>query len=168
MRVHQPATAAAAIEVLRERSARDGKVELLRALDDEGGNTFFSCLFGNSPYLTRLILRDTEFAEALVLQHPDTLAARVTAGLSEADPAMNRDRLMRLLRKQRSRVTILATVLDCFGIRDVMACAGMLASMADQAVRLAAEHLLLDRVARGELGEPEGDAGARRFAVGSK
>ena len=162
MRVHRPADATAGLAGLRTRTVHEGGAALLHALGSDSGRAFFSLLFGNSPYLTRLLLRDPEFARALVSRTPEALAAQVLGELAAADASMNRDQLMQLLRRQRSRVAILAAVYDCFGVWDVMACAAMLSDMADRAVHLAAEHLLLDRVARGELAPPEGDPDARR------
>ena len=113
---------------------------------------------GNSPYLTRLLVRDLEFAQALVEESPDAVAGKIRSDLAEADPTIGRDRLMKFLRFQRSRVAIVAAAYDCFGIADVMECCALLSEMADHAVRLAVSHLLLDRVRRGELELPEENA----------
>ena len=120
---------------------------------------------GNSPYLTRLLVRDLEFAQALVEESPDAVAGKIRSDLAEADPTIGRDRLMKFLRFQRSRVAIVAAAYDCFGIADVMECCALLSEMADHAVRLAVSHLLLDRVRRGELELPEENAagGSRRW-----
>ena len=120
---------------------------------------------GNSPYLTRLLVRDLEFAQALVEESPDAVAGKIRSDLAEADPTIGRDRLMKFLRFQRSRVAIVAAAYDCFGIADVMECCALLSEMADHAVRLAVSHLLLDRVRRGELELPEENAagGGRRW-----
>ena len=120
---------------------------------------------GNSPYLTRLLVRDLEFAQALVEESPDAVAGKIRSDLAEADPTIGRDRLMKFLRFQRSRVAIVAAAYDCFGIADVMECCALLSEMADHAVRLAVSHLLLDRVRRGELELPEENSaeGGRRW-----
>ncbi len=120
---------------------------------------------GNSPYLTRLLVRDLEFAQALVEESPDAVAGKIRSDLAEADPTIGRDRLMKFLRFQRSRVAIVAAAYDCFGIADVMECCALLSEMADHAVRLAVSHLLLDRVRRGELELPEENSagGSRRW-----
>lgn len=156
MREHRPEAAASGLAALRDMARREGRDRLLETLEDDTGRTFFSLMFGNSPYLTRLLLRDTAFAEALTEQSVHALASGILDELSAADPAMHRDLLMRLLRRQKGRIAILVAASDCYGLRDVMECAAMLSDTADQAVRLAAEHLLLDRVRRGELGQPDG------------
>ena len=162
MREHRPDAAASGLATLRNRAVRDKRDRLLEALEDKPGRSFFSLLFGNSPYLTRMLLRDTQFAEALASQSSQALADRVLEELSAADPTMNRDRLMRLLRRQRSRVAILVAACDCYGVWDVMQCAATLSETADRTVHLATEHLLLDRVRRGELAHPgENPAGPR-------
>ena len=144
--------AVAGLEQLGENAAREGKKVILRALEDTSGRAFFSFLFGNSPHLSRLLLRDLEFTEALLTEAPDSLTGQVLDELSATDScSMSRDQLMRFLRSRRSRVAVLAAVYDCFEIADVMACARLLTSMADHAVRLSVQHLLMERVKRGDL-----------------
>ena len=156
LREHRPEAAASGLAALRNRAVRDDRGRLLEALENEAGRSFFSRLFGNSPYLTRLLLRDTEFAEALTQRSSRDLADGILGELSAADPTMNRDLLMRLLRRQRGRIATLVAACDCYGVWDVMQCAATLSETADRAVHLATEHLLLDRVRRGELAHPEG------------
>ena len=144
--------AVAGLEQLGENAAREGKKVILRALEDTSGRAFFSFLFGNSPHLSRLLLRDLEFTQALLTEVPDNLTGQVLDELSAADScSMSRDQLMRFLHSRRSRVAVLAAVYDCFEITDVMACARLLTSMADHAVRLSVQHLLMERVKRGDL-----------------
>ena len=163
MREHRPDAAAAGLAALRDRAVRDDRGGLLEVLEDEPGRSFFSFLLGNSPYLTRLLLRDTEFAEALTEQNAQLLADGILGELSAADPTMNRDLLMRLLRRQRSRIATLVAACDCYGIWDITQCSATMSETADRAVRLATEHVLLDRVRRRELAQPDGAASARRW-----
>ena len=139
------------MERLRAAAVHADRTAILDALESAEGRTFFSFLCGNSPYLSRLLLRDLEFTEALVVDAPDVVTSRIEAELTSADPNMARDRLMTLLRRQRSRVAVVAAAYDCFGIADVMECAQLLSNMADHAVRLAVSHLLRDRIVRGEI-----------------
>ena len=145
------------MERLRSAATRTNRAALADALASPEGQVFFSFLCGNSPYLSRLLLRDLEFTEALVSDAPQALPARIRSELEAADPGMPRDSLMTTLRRQRSRVAVVAAAYDCFGIAGVMDCAKLLSDMADHAARLATTHLLADRVARGELagGDPE-------------
>lgn len=144
------------MERLRSAAARTDRAALADALASPEGQVFFSFLCGNSPYLSRLLLRDLEFAEALVADAPQVLPARIRSELEATDPDMPRDALMAALRRQRSRVAVVAAAYDCFGIAGVMDCAKLLSDMADHAVRLATTHLLADRVARGELAGADG------------
>ena len=157
LRAHRQEGAKAGLNRLRNAAARRGIEAIAEALETEDGRAFFSFLFGNSPHLTGLLLRDLECAAALVTEPPDAFAERVRGELAAADPTMPRDELMRFLRVQRNRVAVIAAVYDCFGVWGVMRCAELLADMADQALRLAVSHLLLQSVARGDLERPEGD-----------
>ncbi len=167
LRGHRKEQAVAGADRLRDAARHAGKESLAAALDTPEGRRFFSFVMGNSPYLTRLVLRDLEFTQSLVTDSPEAVAASIRGDLANADPTMNRDRLMRFLRVQRSRVAVVAAVYDCFGVAGVMECAALLSDMADHAVRLAVSHLLQDRQRRGELapaanggGGSDGDAGA--------
>ena len=147
----------AGVDLLREAAGREERDALAAALETPAGRGFFSFLCGNSPHLSLLLQRDLELTQALVAEAPDAITARVRADLAAADPAMDRDRLMTFLRRQRNRVAVLAAVYDCFEICGVMECAELLSDMADHAVRLTVSHLLLDRVERGDLERPAGD-----------
>ncbi|MCY3735803.1 MAG: bifunctional [glutamine synthetase] adenylyltransferase/[glutamine synthetase]-adenylyl-L-tyrosine phosphorylase [Gemmatimonadaceae bacterium] len=164
LRGHRPDQAAAGIDRLGEAAARAGREALAAALDSPEGRVFFSFLCGNSPYLGRLLLRDLEFTQSLVEEAPEAVTRRLLDDLAAADPAMDRDRLMAFLRRQRSRVAVVAAVYDCFGLRGVMACAELLSDMADHAVRLAVAHLLLGRARRGDL-EPPAEEGRWGYFV---
>ena len=164
LRGHSPDQAAAGIDRLREAAARAGGEALAAALESPEGRVFFSFLCGNSPYLARLLLRDLEFTQSLVEEAPEAVTGRLLDELAAADPAMDRDRLMRFLRQRRSRVAVAAAVYDCFGIRGVMECAELLSEMADHAVRLAVAHLLLGRARRRDLELP-GEEGGWGFFV---
>ena len=157
LRGHRADQAAAGLERLRDAAARAGDARLGEVLETPAGSTFFSFLFGNSPYLSRLLLRDPAFTREVATAPPAAVMAGLRRELAAADPAMGRERLMKFLRLQRSRVAVAAAVYDCFGVRGVMECAELLSDMADHAVRLAVAHLLLERVRRGDLERPEGD-----------
>ncbi len=157
LRPHHRDQAEAGIDRLRDGAAREGREALGAALETHAGQVFFSFLCGNSPHLSLLLQRNMELTQALVADGPDAITARVRGELAGADPAMDRDRLMTFLRRQRNRVAVLAAVYDCFDIRGVMECAELLSDMADHAVRLTVSHLLLDRVERGDLEPPDGE-----------
>ena len=155
-RAHRPGGARIGLKRLGDAAARRGADALARALETAEGQTFFAFLFGNSPHLSGLLLRDLEFAEALATQGPEAIAGQIRGDLAGADPAMEQDALMRFLRVRRSRVAVAAAVFDCFDIWGVMQCAELLSDMADHAVRLAVAHLLLKSAARRDLQRPEG------------
>ena len=155
---HREDGARAGINRLRQAAERTEAHALLKALDTDAGAAFFAFLFGNSPHLTALLLRDVAFTETLVTTSPDAIEAAITDALTQADPCMERDALMRLLRVERNRVAVMAGICDCFGIWDVMHCARLLSDMADHGTRLAVSHLLWQSVERGELEASEQDA----------
>ena len=154
---HREDAAAAGLNRLQQAAGRDGAQALAAALDTPSGRIFFAFLFGNSPHLGGLLMRDVQFAQALVTDAPQAIAQRIERELAEANPEMERTHLMRLLRVQRNRVAVLAGVCDCFDVWGVMRSAALLSGMADHAARLAIAHLLRASVAQGDLGAPEGE-----------
>ena len=156
-RAHREDGAAAGLSRLREAANRDGAQALAAALDTPSGQIFFAFLFGNSPHLGSLLMRDVPLAQALVTDAPQTIAERIEGELAEANPQMERADLMRFLRVQRNRVAVMAGVCDCFDVWGVMRSAALLSSMADHATRLAIAHLLRASAAQGDLGAPEGE-----------
>ena len=157
IRPHRQAGARAGINRLRAAAVRTGAETLEGALDTAAGQRFFAFLFGNSPFLGGLLMRDVAFAQTLVTDTPDVIATRILSPLSEADPGMSRADLMRLLRVSRNRVALIAAAYDCFGIWDVMRCARLLSDLADHAVRLTVSHLLAQSVAQGDLAPGQDD-----------
>ena len=155
LRPFREAGARAGIKRLRAAAARAGAQALDGVLDTSAGQRFFAFLFGNSPFLGGLLMRDIAFTQTLATHAPDAIATRVLKRLSGADPGMGRADLMRLLRVGRNRVALIAAAYDCFGVWDVMRCARLLSDLADQAVRLTVSHLLAQSVAQGDLAPSE-------------
>ena len=156
LRPFREAGARVGLNRLRSAAARMGADALEAALDTASGQRCFGFLFGNSPFLGGLLMRDIGFAQTLATHAPHDLATRILKELSEADPGMGRADLMRLLRVGRNRVALIAAACDCFGIWDVMRCARLLSDLADHAVRLTVSHLLAQSVAQGDLAPCEG------------
>ena len=155
LRPFREAGAGAGINRLRSAASRAGTESLEEALDSFAGQRFFAFLFGNSPFLGGLLVRDIAFTQLLVTDPPDAIAARLLDQLAAADPSMSQAELMRFLRVSRNRAALIAAAYDCFGIWDVMRCARLLSDFADQAVRLTVSHLLAQSVAQGDLAMPE-------------
>ncbi|MCY3639850.1 MAG: bifunctional [glutamine synthetase] adenylyltransferase/[glutamine synthetase]-adenylyl-L-tyrosine phosphorylase, partial [Gammaproteobacteria bacterium] len=155
LRPYREAAARAGINRLRGAATRAGAEALEAALDTPAGQRFFAFLFGNSPFLGGLLMRDIAFAQTLATDAPDVIATRILDQLSGADPSMSRADLMQLLRVSRNRVALIAAAYDCFGVWDVMRCARLLSDFADHAVRLTVSHLLAQSVAQGDLAAAE-------------
>ena len=94
LRPFRESAAQAGINRLRAAAGRAGADALEAALDTAGGQRCFAFLFGNSPFLGGLLMRDLGFAQTLATQAPHGIATRILKGLSEADPGMGRADLM--------------------------------------------------------------------------
>ena len=82
LRGHRRDQAAAGIDRLRDEAARAGRDALGAALESPEGRVLFSFLCGNSPYLSRLLLRDREFTESLVEGTPEAVTRRLRGELA--------------------------------------------------------------------------------------
>ena len=155
LRPFRESGAQAGVNRLRAAASRAGAAALEDALETSAGRRFFAFLFGNSPFLGGLLVRDIAFAQTLVTDPPDLIAAHLLNQLDSADASMSRAELMRFLRLRRNRMALIAAVYDCFGICDLMRCARLLSDLADHAVRLTVSHLLAQSVGQGDLARPE-------------
>ncbi len=163
MRSHRSAQATENLRALDEAARRTSHSVLRGAIQNPECRRFFSLLFGNSPYLARILPRDPPFAQALVDIRHENLIRDIPGRVASVDPEMRRDRIMQLLRRQR-RASVAFVVMDAFGVphnRRGRSLEGprLLSDLADLSVAIATEHLLSHRVERGELAPPA-DAGA--------
>ncbi len=154
---------AAALEALATLARRRRLAGLEDVLETAEARRFLSPLLSASPHLARLTLGDPEFVGALATESFETLAGRILDAVAATDPGQSRDQLMRSLRRQRSRASVLLAAASAFEIRDARVVGRTLSDLADRSVSLATEHLLRHRVDRGELGAPPDGPSGRRW-----
>ena len=114
------------------------------------------CVFGNSPYLSRLILRDTSYAVRLFEEGPDALWQDIMAKVgSEVPRIATMSELMTALRKAKERAALVTAIADITNVWSVERVTGALSEFARLSVSLAASHLLRQRMISGDLAWPE-------------
>ena len=146
--------------------------EIVDFAADSDGSALLTCIFGNSPYLSRTALREQIFTARLLSAAPDEIHAEIGGDLRKStENATDKTGLMRDLRIAKGRIALLTAVADIAGWWPLPKVTGALTELADTALRAGVDFLLRDGAARGELGsidpaEPSKGSGLAVFALG--
>lgn len=142
----------------RSKRAGDGVADAAAALaDDSAGRAVLSAVFGNSPFLTRLLTNDPEFAIDLLSLGPDEVFARELHELEPLRQSQNRAEVMAGLRKARARAALSIAVADIAEIWDLSQVTNSISDFAQAAVSTATAHLLGELHRREEIVLPDPD-----------
>ncbi len=110
---------------------------------------------GNSPYLSRVVLREREFLAELFASDPHTVLAACCASAREAASAGDEAQAMQLLRRAKRRAALAIALADIAGLWSVDEVTDALTRFADASVQGALRFLL--RMAQARAGRPETD-----------
>ena len=150
----------------------DTRQAVAELAEDKTGGALLAALFGNSPYLTQIALRDQGFVCKVVAGRPDetfaTTMIDLWGGAGEVD---GKAELMRVLRVAKRRVAMLVAIADITGQWPLERVTAALSDLADAALQLTVRFLLADAAARGEIAlrdraEPIEQSGFAVFALG--
>lgn len=135
-----------------------------RALAADGrGRALLEAVFGNSPYLSHILLAEMPFARRLIEAGPDAAFAEV---MGELDADADRPALMRRLRVAKRRIALIVALADIAGVWPLEAVTGALSDFADAALRLSVRHLMAAARAKGDIGRGESDSACGYFLLG--
>jgi glutamate-ammonia-ligase adenylyltransferase len=143
-----------------------------RAASDPLGRRLFDSVFGNSPFLSSIIARRPEFTERLLREGPDAAFARVMRDLARArtepPPA---DALARLLRAAKAETALTVALADITGAWSLVQVTAALSGFAEQALSLAAAHVLREAATQGAFrlrhpDDPERESGLVVIGMG--
>ncbi len=151
----KPADGGAAQRLL-ERVAATGEAGAALAAD-AAGQAMLRALGGNAPYLADLALREAAALLAIAAEGPGAVAARALRELAATSPALPRARIAAALRQAKRIVALATAVADIGGLWRLAEVTGALSDLAQAALRLAVEHLLLAAHAAGGLALPNPD-----------
>jgi glutamate-ammonia-ligase adenylyltransferase len=162
-RVGDPQRAELGLDRWREACARvedPRAARLASALPDHPvGRGLLRAMFGNSPFLAQCLLSDPAFAVELLEHGPDTTLARLLGDLrDQAAGETDRNRLMRVLRIAKRRVSLTVAVADITGAWSLEQVTGALSDLADAAIDFALAHLLARAAADRLLALQDDDA----------
>ena len=135
---------------------------------DATGRALLNSIFGNSPYLSTVALRDPAFLCELVNDGPRETAARILSGLADKRKArVNNDALARELRIAKQRMAVTVALADITGLWQLDDITRYLSETASAALSLAAAQSLRDAAAQGafDLGDPSDPESGSGFIV---
>ncbi len=115
----------------------------------EAKRSLIDAVFGGSPFLRDLALRDAEFAARALALDPDALLDEIIAALPT--PADNEQELRRLLRCCRNRAALVIALADIGGAWSLDEVTGALTRFAEAALNAALYWLLFDARDRGKV-----------------
>ena len=131
---------------------------ITRIAEDTTGQRYLTAIFGNSPFLSRCLLRDPEFVAELASASPDevrdTLFLRVR---EESRAATSEAEVMKVLRHGKARLALLTATADISGTWGLEVVTTSLSDYAALSLNLALEFLLRAEAASGavEIDDPE-------------
>jgi [glutamine synthetase] adenylyltransferase / [glutamine synthetase]-adenylyl-L-tyrosine phosphorylase len=169
-RVTDTRRAALGLERWNDAARAAGDAELGRfAADLAGtmaGRALLEAVFGQSPFLGQLLIREPALLRSFITQAPDAVFDEVAGDLeasagAETDPG----RLMLALRRERNRVALLVALADLTGRWTLEQVTAALTRLADRAIGLAVRHLLRRAAAEGEIALADATVPERRSGL---
>ena len=127
--------------------------------DDPACAALLAAVFGNSPYLSELLIRNPALAAEIIRNGPDavypTIAAEVAEGAG-AEPS--HDKVMAVLRRGKNKIAMVVALADITAQWPLEKVTGALSDYADLSLNLTLRCLLRQFGAAGTFGVPGGDA----------
>ncbi|NNE23080.1 MAG: bifunctional [glutamine synthetase] adenylyltransferase/[glutamine synthetase]-adenylyl-L-tyrosine phosphorylase, partial [Rhizobiales bacterium] len=166
--------AARGFEDLAAGSPADGEAaKLVSELEtDPAAKALFASVFGTSPFLAQLILRNPGFANDCLTRQPDEIFADLLSRVTQlAAGSASADDLMTGLRIARAHNALLTAMADLSGRWSIAEVCQHLSDFADAAVRAAVDWMLLDAARQSKIepvdaANPSRDCGYVVLAMG--
>ena len=156
----------------RAKDARNLDIERFseQVLAHPIGKKFLAAIFGNSPFLTRCLLRDLSFAKTLLERKPEELFSEILETIPSWQSLEQSD-LMAKLRDARLNVALLVAAADIGGLWSLSKVTQALSAFGVVAIKTAVNHLLMRAAGAGELAlrdesRPALDCGFTVFGMG--
>jgi glutamate-ammonia-ligase adenylyltransferase len=136
------------------------------------GQRLLASIFGNSPFLSGVAVKEWQFLTRLVEEGFDPLFSEVAAAIEKPeDLGEDTAALMRRLRIAKRRISLLAAVAELAGAWSLERQTGALSRFAEAALGASLRHLLREAARKGllplaSLDEPERDSGLIVLGMG--
>ena len=151
---HDPQRATHGLADLQAAADRlDGKEgkALGKLLRDKTAHRLIEGIFGDSPFLGRLVLRYPAWLPALFNEPPQDNLTRIIETVKTAGASGNRADLMKVLREAKSEAALLVALADLAGIWPLESVTSALTDFADACVQAGVHFLLREAAKRGQI-----------------
>jgi len=161
-RPHDPALLAVGLERWREaadQAADPALRDFAHAFaDDPAGRAMLGAIFGNSPYLGHILVREQGFVRDFVNRGMDASLKGLLDGLrADCAPLTDTAALMKCLRVAKRRAALLIGLADITRTWPLMRVTGALSALAQTCLQLATAHVLKQAARGGKLTLPHPD-----------
>jgi len=155
--------AATGLERWTEKSTASPGVEGMdQVANDPKGRAILEAIFGNSPYLGQLLLREPDCLIDFLSQGPDKIfPALIEQAANEFGAESSLDRLMAGLRQAKRRVALVVGLADILGLWPLERVTRSLSDFADLSLNLSVRNLLRRFTGEGVCSLPDGPAPER-------
>jgi glutamate-ammonia-ligase adenylyltransferase len=136
------------------------------------GKRLLASIFGNSPFLSGIAVKEWACLTRLVEEGPDPLFAEIAAGVEKTeDPGEETAAVMRRLRIAKRRVALVAALAELAGVWSLEQQTAALSRFAEAALGAALRHLLREAARKGlvtltDADQPEQDSGLIVLGIG--
>ncbi|MFQ5764039.1 MAG: glutamine-synthetase adenylyltransferase, partial [Rhodospirillales bacterium] len=140
--------------------------------EDPVSRRLLESVFGNSPFLTSVIVKDPDFTRRLLVDGPDEAFDGIMVPFDERrGDAVDEPDLVRLLRVARRQVALTTAVADITGAWPLEKVTGALSYFAEVVLGLVSAHVLRQAAGQGAFGlkrpdDPERESGLVVIAMG--
>jgi [glutamine synthetase] adenylyltransferase / [glutamine synthetase]-adenylyl-L-tyrosine phosphorylase len=136
------------------------------------GKSLLASIFGNSPFLSGVAVKEWAFLTRLVEEGPDPLFAEIAAGIEKTENlGEDTAAVMRRLRVAKRRVALLAALAELAGVWSLEQQTAALSRFSEAALGAALRHLLREAAHKGLISlpnadQPEHDSGLFVLGIG--
>ncbi|MBT3306887.1 MAG: bifunctional [glutamine synthetase] adenylyltransferase/[glutamine synthetase]-adenylyl-L-tyrosine phosphorylase, partial [Alphaproteobacteria bacterium] len=156
-----------------EKAEKSGLADFAANMSDNAlGRQLLDAVFGNSPFLGSVMLKDPAFVRRLIEQGPDSIQSEILTTLGKSGAEQESDgALARCLRVAKARTALTVALADITGVWALHQVTGALSDFADAALRLATAHVLKPTETQDEFSpkwpdDPERESGLIILALG--
>lgn len=132
-------------EIVQKIDAQQEKKFVLHLLETPEGKAFLESIFGNSPYLARLVLKHLDFVREVFESNLDDSFSILIESIKKADLSrLTREDLENKLRVSRTKCALLVAIADITRKWELKKVTESLSEFADEVIKLTIDHLLLE------------------------
>ena len=130
------------------------------------GHAILSAIFGNSPFLSQILVRNPKAFVRIVREGPDSCFRDVLAANTHVGDLTDAQ-LMTQLRQRRNEVALLIGTADIANVWELDTVTGSLSAFAESVIHQTANHLISSAIKSGQLGGSDSQAPAETsgFAI---